>query len=148
MWMYAWHPGGNSTLVRQLTSGFSISVFPRTLNSYMQWCRFDSVKGNGIKGEKGWNISGCRLLVLGGILSDGVGHTHMYIYSACIHAHKGLIKCLHHCHMRWKSSFRCNMLFVPFGDHALRSLHSPLLSSHTPIWFPRHSRQIPSMGAL
>lgn len=47
-----------------------------------------------LKGKK--DETSVDVLVLGGILSDGVGHTHMHVYAGCIHAHKGLIKCLHH----------------------------------------------------
>lgn len=45
--------------------------------------------------------------------------------------------------MEWKSSFRCNMFFVPLGDPAPQSLLPPLLLSYTPIPFPRHCRQFP-----
>ncbi len=44
-----------------------------------------------------------------------------------------------HCQMKWKSSFRCNMLFVPIGNPALQLL----LLLYTLILFLRHSGQFP-----
>lgn len=49
----------------------------------MRWC--ESVKEKNIKQEK--DETSLVVVVLGGILSDGIGHSHVHIYSARMYMH-------------------------------------------------------------